>query len=36
MRPEEGLAIIKEIVNDWSEVYINQVFFREVDESDVL
>ena len=27
MKPEEGLKIIKEIVNEWSQVYINQVFY---------
>ena len=27
MREEEGLKIVKDIVNDWSKVYINQVFF---------
>lgn len=34
MRSEEGHAIIKDIVNQWSNVYINQVFFdadRSVD-----
>jgi hypothetical protein len=27
MREEEGLNIVKAIVNEWSKVYINQVFF---------
>lgn len=27
MREEEGLNIVKNIVNEWSKVYINQVFF---------
>jgi len=27
MREEEGLAIVRNIVNEWSKVYINQVFF---------
>lgn len=35
MRSEEGLAIIKDIVNEWSSVYINQVFF-EMEEEEVL
>jgi hypothetical protein len=31
MRAEEGLNIIKGIVNEWSKVYINQVFYlREI------
>lgn len=29
MREEEGLQIVKNIVNDWSKVYINQVFFDQ-------
>ena len=29
MRSEEGLVIIKDIVSQWSAVYINQVFFRQ-------
>lgn len=35
MRTEEGLAIVKDIVNEWSSVYINQVFF-DVEEEEVL
>jgi len=27
MREEAGLNIVKNIVNEWSKVYINQVFF---------
>ena len=31
MREQEGLEIVKNIVNEWSKVYINQVFFiREI------
>ena len=28
MKEEEGKEIIKNIVNEWSKVYINQVFFK--------
>ena len=28
MKVEEGQSIIKDIVNEWSKVYINQVFFE--------
>lgn len=27
MKEEEGIEIVKRIVNEWSKVYINQVFF---------
>jgi hypothetical protein len=27
MKPEEGIEIVREIVNEWSRIYINQVFF---------
>ena len=27
MREEEGVEIVKKIVNEWSKVYIHQVFF---------
>ena len=27
MKEEEGIEIVKKIVNEWSKVYINQVFF---------
>lgn len=27
MREEDGIEIVKKIVNEWSKVYINQVFF---------
>jgi hypothetical protein len=27
MKEEEGVEIVKRIVNEWSKVYINQVFF---------
>lgn len=27
MREEEGIEAVKNIVNEWSKVYINQVFF---------
>lgn len=36
MREEEGLAIIKDIVNQWSSVYINQVFFNREDENTLM
>merc|ERR1719232_19975 len=29
MREEEGLQIVKKIVDTWSKVYINQVFFSQ-------
>jgi len=29
MKEEEALQIVKQIVNDWSKVYINQVFFDQ-------
>ena len=29
MREEEGTQIVKNIVNSWSKVYINQVFFEQ-------
>ena len=33
MKEEEGRKIIKEIVEEWSKVYINQVFFDGADEN---
>ena len=33
MKEEEGLIIIKDIVNKWSYVYINQVFFNQERDS---
>ena len=27
MKPEEGLETVKAIVNEWSKIYINQVFY---------
>jgi hypothetical protein len=27
MKEEDGIEIVKKIVNEWSKVYINQVFF---------
>ena len=27
LKEEEGVEIVKRIVNEWSKVYINQVFF---------
>ena len=35
MRHEEGYLVIKDIVNEWSSVYINQVFF-DIEEEEVL
>lgn len=27
MKPEEGQKIVKQIVDEWSQIYINQVFY---------
>ena len=29
MREEDGLQIVKKIVDTWSKVYINQVFYKQ-------
>lgn len=33
MSPEEGMAMISDIVRKWSQVYISQINFKEEDEN---